>query len=169
MNKKIKYLLMNFELVLACAFLVGTTVCVLINVFARYILKIGISWSEEMSTAFFVWSVFLGSASAYRYHKHIGVDMVVKKFPAGVQSVIQIIVDVILIVLNGYLFYLSIVYISQSYIKPTATLGISSAYVSASLVACFCLCSVYSVWDLIKDLKTIMSGGNIRPGEEVEK
>ena len=59
MNKTVKFIWEHFEEVLAGAFIVVTTVLVLVNVFLRYFMNTGLYWSEEVVTSCFVWSVFL--------------------------------------------------------------------------------------------------------------
>ena len=105
MNKKLKYVLCNPEQILACVFIIITTGLVLVNVFLRYFMKTGLYWTEEVSTSCFVWSVFLGAASAYRNGMHIGVDMLVNKLPRVLRNLVKIVVDLILVAVNGYIFY----------------------------------------------------------------
>jgi len=112
----------------------------------------GIYWSEEVATICFVWFVFLGSSVAYRKNAHLGVDLLVKRLPGKIRVVVEIIVDIVLIVINVYLFYLSIKYVGKTYVKPTAVLAISSAYVSSSLIVSFGLCTLHAVVKLVKDV-----------------
>lgn len=157
--KKLKYIVCNLEECLACIFIVITTLLVLLNVFLRYFMKTGLYWTEEVSTSCFVWSVFLGAASGYKRGMHIGVDILVNKLPVFLRNLVKILVNLILAATNGYLFYLSIVFIRMSYIKPTAVLGISSAWVSSALVVGFGLTTVYSIRYLITDLIKIVKTG----------
>ena len=65
--------------------------------------------------------------------------------PQGMQKAIGLITDVILVALNGYMSYLSVIYISKSYTKMTPVLCISSVYISASVLIAFVLMTVYSI------------------------
>ncbi|NLC65497.1 MAG: TRAP transporter small permease [Clostridium sp.] len=156
-----KSILLNFGEIISAAFLIIATIIVIANVFLRYVMNTGIWWTEEVVTGLFVWSVFLGSAAGYKRHKHIGVDFLLQKLPDGMQKIVTILVDTILIVINGYLTYLSIIYVSNSYMKPTAVLGISSVWISSSLLISFFLMTVYSIIFLVKtlqDKKQIVGG-----------
>lgn len=166
MNKKLKYVLCNPEQILACVFIIITTGLVLLNVFLRYFMRTGLYWSEEVATSCFVWSVFLGAASGYRHGMHIGVDMLVNKLPRVIRNIVKILVDMILTAVNGYIFYLSIIFISMSYQKPTAVLGVSSAYVSAALLVGFGLTTLYSIGYLIKDIRLIAVTGTFQTEKE---
>lgn len=158
MNKKLKFLLNHFEIILASAFILFTTVLVVINVFLRYFLNTGITWSEEVATGSFVWGVFVGSAAAYRNGGLIGVDLLVKKFPTSLRRIVEILIKLILVVINVALTWLSVVYVMNSYTKPTPVLGVSSAWISSSLIVGFGLSTIYSVMHVIDYFKAMKKG-----------
>lgn len=147
-----KFILQNLEDLVASAFLIVTTVLVIINIIMRYILNSGLVWSEEVATGCFVWSVFIGAVAVFKHRGHVGVDLLVKRFPATLQKAVRLITDLILVVLNGYMAYLSVLYIQTSYTKMTPVLGVSSAYISTSVLIAFVLMTVYSVKFVIGDL-----------------
>ena len=65
--------LKKFELYLGSIF-ISVTICVVImNVFTRYVLKFTYFWAEEVAVGCFVWTIFLGTAAAYRQKALIGV------------------------------------------------------------------------------------------------
>ena len=97
---------------------------------------------------------------------HIGVDILVNKLPNTMRNIVRILVDLILLFTNGYLFYLSVVFVRLSYIKPTAVLGVSSAWVSSALIVGFCLTTIYSVGHMANDIKRIVKTGTFGKGEE---
>ncbi|MDF2995888.1 MAG: tripartite ATP-independent periplasmic transporter, DctQ component family protein [Xanthobacteraceae bacterium] len=55
------------------------------NAAGRYILNAGVAASEELARLGFVWLIFLGAVLAVRERTHVGVDMMVKLLPRGVQ------------------------------------------------------------------------------------
>jgi TRAP-type C4-dicarboxylate transport system permease small subunit len=134
----------------------------MLNVFTRYFLRTGIYWTEEVATACFVWSVFIGAAAAYKHRAHVGVDMLVNLCPPKTKKAITIIVDFVLLLINGYITYIAVIYISLSYKKPTPVLGISTAYISSSILVSFALTTIYSVYFLIKDIKQPATGGTFQ-------
>ena len=158
MKKYAKLFLDNFELIFASLCVTTTTLLVLMNVFLRYFMNTGIYWSEEVATMCFVWCIFVGSASAYKNGAHLGVDLLVKKLPKVPRAIVKIIVDILLIAINGYILYLSIKFVSTSYQKPTAVLAISSAWVSSSLIVGFGLTTIYALRDLIRDIVKTVKG-----------
>jgi len=140
----------NPEEFIASVLIVITTLLVLLNVFVRYFLNSGIYWSEEVATSCFVWSIFVGAAGAYRTGAMLGIDLLVNKIPAGPQKVVKIIVQFILLVINAYILYLSIIYIGKTKAIATSVLGVSSAWVSLSLVVGFGLTTLYTLIHLIQ-------------------
>lgn len=152
-NTLLKRILYNFEEFIASIFLIITTVLVVINVFLRYFMDTGLYWSEEVATGCFVWSVFIGAAAAYKRRMHIGVDLLVSKLPKSLRNLVTLLVDMLLILLNGYITYLSVIYVSMSYIKPTPVLGISSIYISLALVVSFIIMTIYSIIFIVNDYK----------------
>lgn len=158
MKKYVKLFLNNFELIFASLCVTTTTLLVLMNVFLRYFMNTGIYWSEEVATMCFVWCIFVGSASAYKNGAHLGVDLLVRKLPKVPRAIVKILVDILLILINGYILYLSIKFVSTSYQKPTAVLAISSAWVSSSLIVGFGLTTIYAIRDLVKDIVKTVKG-----------
>ena len=132
---------------------IACTVLVLINVFLRYFLHTGLYWSEEVCTNLFVWGVYTGAAACYKRQMHLGVDVLVKKLPLVIQKIVTIFIDLLLIVLNGYITYESYVYVTLSYTKPTPVLGVSSALISTSLIVSFACMTVFSVMFLVQDIR----------------
>lgn len=156
MKKYVKLFLNNFELIFASLCVTTTTLLVLMNVFLRYFMNTGIYWSEEVATMCFVWCIFVGSASAYKNGAHLGVDLLVRKLPKVPRAIVKILVDILLILINGYILYLSVKFVSTSYQKPTAVLAISSAWVSSSLIVGFGLTTIYAIRDMVVDvIKTV--------------
>ncbi len=158
MKLKFKNIFSNLEEIFASLFLIVTTVLVLLNVFLRYFLKTGIYWTEEVATGCFVWSIFLGSAAGYKRRMHVGVDFLVNKLQGKLKKIIRICIDIVLLFINIYITYISVLYIQISYTKPTPVLGISTVFISASILVSFTLMSVYSIKFLINDILQKESG-----------
>lgn len=146
-----KFVLKNAEELIAAGFLIITTALVVLNIICRYFFNIGMVWSEEVATGCFVWSVFIGSIAAFKRRGHVGVDIVVNLLPAVARRAVATLMDVILVILNAYMSYLSVVFISKSYTKLTPVMGISSAYITAAVVIAFFAMTIYSVVFVYQD------------------
>lgn len=61
-----KDFLKRFELYIGSIFISVTVVVVIMNVFTRYFLDFTYFWAEEIAVGCFAWTIFLGTAAAYR-------------------------------------------------------------------------------------------------------
>lgn len=97
MKKKItfKHILKNLDAVITGTTLVACVVIVNLNVIMRYMLNSPLQWSEEIVTSLFVWTVFIGSAYAYRKHAHLGVDIVVNLLHGKTKKTLMFIVSIV--------------------------------------------------------------------------
>lgn len=97
MNNKItiKSIWKNLDAIVTSVTLFACVVLVNANIIMRYFFNMPIRWSEEVVTSLFVWTVFIGSAYAYRKHEHLGVDILVKHLPGGARRVISSIIAVV--------------------------------------------------------------------------
>ena len=66
----------------AIIFFVLTVIC-FVQVVGRYVFNVSPAWTEEMARYLMVWLVFVGSAIAYRYGTHLGVDYLIGFLPKG--------------------------------------------------------------------------------------
>ena len=156
-----KFIFQNGEEIVASLLFVVTLVLVIINVLTRYVFRTGIPWAEEMATSCFVWTAFIGSAACYKMRAHVGVDILVNKFPLKLQNGVKIAVDILMAFMCSYLFYISIIYLMRSYRKPTAILGVSSAWISSSLSICFLDMAIWSFIFIVKDWQSIKKYGRV--------
>ena len=156
MNKGVRYYLGNFEEILCGFFLVFMVSLVIVNVLLRFIFSYSITWAEEVSTICFVWSVFIGASAVYKHKMDIGIDVLVLRLPVSKQRYIRLLVSILLLLINGYIFYMSIVFTSIAWVKPTAVLGVSSAIFNSALIVGFGMITFHTVRYIRDDIKTIL-------------
>lgn len=147
-----KDFLKNFELYLGSVFISVTVVVVIMNVFTRYCLNFTYFWAEEIGVGCFVWTIFLGTAAAYRKKGLIGVEAIVAFLPKRIRAIVEIFTYTLLTVLSGLMFYFSYTYVSSSS-KITAALEISYSYINAGLVLSFGLMTLYSAGFVVESFK----------------
>lgn len=78
--------------VVTAVLLVAVTVMVGVvsaQVALRYGFNQSIDWADEVSRLAFVWSIFLAIPLGVRQGAHIGIDIVVQKFPAHAQGLLR--------------------------------------------------------------------------------
>ena len=156
MNRGPKYYLENLEEILCGFFLVTMVSLVVVNVLLRFIFNYSITWAEEVSTICFVWSVFVGASAVYKHKMDIGIDVLVLKLPLQAQRYVRLFVGLLLLLINGYIFYMSVVFTSIAWVKPTAVLGVSSAVINSSLIVGFGMITVHSLRFIRDDMKVIL-------------
>ncbi len=150
---RVKYLFSNLEEILCGFFLVSMISIVIVNVLLRYFFNYSLFWAEEVSTICFVWAVFVGASATYKHRMDIGIDMLVLKTSPRVQRIIKHLVNICLLLINGYIFYMSIVFTKISAIKPTAVLGISSAVTNSALIFGFGFITFHTIRFMISDFQ----------------
>lgn len=152
-----KDFLKKFELYLGSFFIAITTIVVVMNVFTRYVLKFTYFWAEEIAIGCFVWTIFLGTAAAYREKALIGVEAVVVLLPKKIRKIVEFLVYILLFVLSALMFYFSYTYVASSS-KITAALEVSYAYINSSIIISFGLMSFYSLLFVIESFKKLIKG-----------
>ncbi|WP_395338088.1 TRAP transporter small permease [Ningiella sp. W23] len=150
-------LLHYFEEILCSALLVIMITLVIINVFLRYLFDYSIFWAEEVATICFVWCVFVGASATYKHKMDIGVDIIVASAPPALEKCLRILVNIVLLAINAYIFYMSIVFTHIAWGKPTAVLGVSSAALNSALIVAFGLITVYTLKFLYQDILVFLN------------
>jgi TRAP-type C4-dicarboxylate transport system permease small subunit len=166
MSIKLKQLVGNLDIVMSGFFLCITVSVVIVNVCLRYLFHGGFFWAEEVSTTSFIWCVFIGAAAAYRYKMHIGIDLISKFGPQAWRNSIAVVIDFLMLVINGYIVYLSILFIQANKLKRTPVLDIPAFYVNLALTAGFSLLALYALIFLYRDIRKLLGAPDV-PQPEV--
>jgi len=72
-------------------------IIVFANVVSRYYLHFSLAWSEEVARFMLVWLVFLGSFLAYVNDEHLGLDILVRKFPPTLRKTVATFTNLLVI------------------------------------------------------------------------
>ena len=154
-----KEFLKKFELYLGSIFISITTVVVIMNVFTRYFLKFTYFWAEEIAVGCFVWTIFLGTAAAYREKGLIGVEAIVVLLPEKIRNIVEFFTYILLTILSGLMCLFSFTYVSTSS-KITAALELSYGYINFAIVLSFALMTLYSLIFTVQSFKKAFSKNN---------
>jgi len=97
MKKKttLRLILSNLDAIVTSVTLMICVILVNLNILMRYFFSMPIRWSEEAVTSLFVWTVFIGSAYAYRKRQHLGVDILVDRLPERVRRVVESVMAIV--------------------------------------------------------------------------
>lgn len=147
----------KFELYIGSIFLSITTLVVIMNVFTRYFLKFTYFWAEEIAVACFVWTIFLGTAAAYREKALIGVEALIILLPEKIKNIVEFLTYILLTILSGIMLVFSYTYVASSS-KITAALEISYGYINSAIILSFALMTLYSIGFAIESFKKAFLG-----------
>ncbi len=154
----LKKILTNLDAIITASTLTVCVILVNVNVIMRYVAKSPIQWCEEVVTSLFVWTVFIGSAYAYRKHAHLGVDIVVNRLNGKARTVVEWTMSIIelavlimlTIISSQYVYHLLFI---RGHFKPTLTdlLRIPKAYTGIAVPIGFGLSAIYSIYFFLTD------------------
>lgn len=142
----------KFELYIGSVFIAVTVIVVIMNVFTRYVLKFTFFWAEELAVGCFVWTIFLGTAAAYKEKALIGVEAFVVLLPKKARDVLAFFTYLLLLILCSVMLYFSFTYVASSS-KITAALEVSYAYINTSIIISFALMTFYTLIFVVKSFK----------------
>lgn len=161
MTTKLKQLVSNLDIVVSGFFLCITVSVVIVNVGLRYLANGGLFWAEEVATTSFIWCVFIGAAAAYRYQMHIGIDFISKFGPQPWKASIAVVIDLLMLVINGYIVYLSVLFIQANKLKRTPVLDIPAYNVNLALTVGFSLLALYALIFLFRDIRKLLGSPDV--------
>lgn len=149
----LKSIVLNMDAIITCVTLSLCTILVNANIFTRYLFNTPIYWAEEVATSLFIWTVFIGSAYAYRIHAHLGVDILVKLLPEKAKKGTKFIIGIIEIAVLAMLFYVSAQYVMNSWHRVTDVLMMPRWYFSIAVPIGFGWSLLYAIYFFIQDLR----------------
>ena len=143
---------LNLDAIITCLTLSACTILVNANIFTRYLFSTPIYWAEEVATSLFIWTVFIGSAYAYRTKAHLGVDILVKLLPEKAKKVVVLVIHVIEIAVLLMLTYVAAQYVMNSWHRVTDVLMMPRWVFSIAVPIGFGWSLLYAIYYFIMDL-----------------
>jgi len=129
--KAFSYLIENFEKCVANYCLVSLVTILGLQVFFRYILRIGLSWSEELSRFSFIWFVYISGSLAAQKGTHIRVSAGVELLPENVRKYVWFLADLVWLIFNGFIVVSGLWLVKSMFAYPmySSSLYLSMAYI----------------------------------------
>ncbi len=166
MLKKFEDVLSKIEITIVCLGLA----LLIVTVFAAAILRffgIDMSVSTDLAQLTFAWVSFIGADLAMRQNRHMGVDMLVDRFPVKMRNAIYLFNSVLMLGFLVFAVYYGIDLCKVNAARKYNTLYISYSFATASCpVGCalMCITVVKNIVSYIKnfaanDFSSIMKGG----------
>jgi len=106
--KVIKWIDDNFEEAGLFILLVAIGFTMMLQIVMRKVFGNPLVWPEELCRYCFIWSGYLSLGYCFRKDKVLKIDILTKAFPKKIQSILEIIAEIIVLVLLVYIFYYSI-------------------------------------------------------------
>ena len=103
-------------------------VCVLTEVAARNVIKLPTTWVEELSRLLFIWTIFLGSASAWYRGSHIMIDILPCRLSARPKLILKLVVELMTLIFLVCTWGGSIYMMVYNYEATSTALEISISY-----------------------------------------
>ena len=102
--------------------------CIMIEVFSRNIIHLPTTWAEESSRFFCVWTVFLGSASAWYRGSHIVIHVLISRLTGRAKLFLQIVVEILTAIFLVSVWFGALFIMKINYPIKTTALEISITY-----------------------------------------
>lgn len=173
MKKIVKWLDINFEVILCGVFFFAILLVILVQIFMRNIIGHGLQWAEEVARYLHVWVTYIGLAYSTRMNTHISIDIVQRKLPVSVRKVILVVLQVVLMILFCFLFWGSVqdcVTIAQrGNMAESMDVSQNWMYAAAPIGYALCIFRLFQTfiwkvrtfnksWELFQDNEGIYSG-----------
>lgn len=71
-----------------------------LGVVTRYVLRLPISWTEELARYLMIWAALLAVSAGIAHREHIGFHLILRALPLAVQKVLVLLFDVV-----GFAFF----------------------------------------------------------------
>lgn len=105
-----------------------------LQVFNRYVVNYVFGWEEETARYLMVWSSFLAAAYALNEGEQLGMEFVIKLFPAGIQRAVRMVCHVLVMVFLGVVAYQGLfIMMPQQLEQVSPSLGITMAIPYAAI------------------------------------
>ena len=139
----------------------GLVLCSFLQVFFRYTMNLPLSWTEESSRYFLIWVAFLGGGIAFAEKAHLGVDIIVARFPYNIRKVVKIVVDALIVLFAGIIFKEGVGMIKVNMVQTSPALGVPMGYIYAAIPIGFLYIGIVGILNLVKTFQTSEENGEI--------
>lgn len=158
MRKVLRWLDQNLEEFLLVLFLAAMAVIMGIQVLARYVLSMSLSWSEEVARYLFVWSGFLSISYCTKKCVSIKIEQFVASFPKRWKAALKVINHTIELVLFLHLLPFAWNYFYSAVIsgQKSPALGLPMYLVQAAPMTGFVLCAFRVVQRWVIEFLTVV-------------
>lgn len=114
---------------IGCVVISGIMATVVIaGVFTRYVMQNPLVWTEEIARMAMIWTAYLGMSIVVRRRGHLGVTFFVQKFPLGLQRLVKLFNDFLIVVFLYILIVNGVKMVIAAKIQIEPATGIIMSY-----------------------------------------
>ncbi len=141
--------------------------CIIIEVICRNLLFMPTTWAEEASRLFCVWSVFLGSASAWHRGSHIAIDVLSTRISGYSKTTLQVSVNILCFVFLSAVWFGALSIMQTSYPSKTTALEISISYFYLGLFLGLTGMVIFQIDAMIRIIKNLLQTGTTEQAKDL--
>jgi len=120
-----------------------------LQIAARYLFGTSLSWSEELLRYLHIWLVFLAIPLAYRYQRHISLNLLRERLGPTFDGVMQRVVDLLWLSVFGATCWFTVRLMSVAKFQITPGLGVRMDVVYAGILLGSLILLIFALAELI--------------------
>ena len=129
------------------------TTSVFLQVLTRFVLRIPLAWTEEVSRIAFVYCIFIGATLGIRDRAHINMDVIVALLPPGGQLFMKMISNLLVATFLMFVIWQGVDFVVQTGVQMTPVLLIPFRYLYVIIPLSAAIMLMYLVRNAIEDLR----------------
>ena len=136
MLKKTNETLYGVTKTVAVIMFIGMIALSMVQVFCRYVLKLSLSFTEELARFLFIWVTFLGTAMAQKNRQHVRMELLLERLPAAPARALRFTGNAAAAAVYLIMIGSGLVVISKTMAQTSAALNLPMGLVYASVPVC---------------------------------
>lgn len=169
-QKFFSWLTKNWVSLISGFALAGACTITFVNMIVRrFFTNFVIIGGEELTTLFICWTVFVGSAQAYKEKMLFGIDVFLNLMRPKLRNAVGILIDIIVLVVSGYVSYLGWTLANSAWIRTTPNLSIPYFFVDIPICIGFGMICYYVTKDLLLRFLRLVRKSKNFPEQEAGK
>lgn len=153
LKKATAWIIKNPMEIIAAVCLTVSVFLTAFNAFTRYIFRYTWNPSIDIVQLCFGYTVFCGSAAAYKRKMHMGIDLITSRLPKKAKAIVGLISHIILTFALGFSTYLAFDLMQHVGGKVLTTTKISYKWFDLAAVLGFAFMEIYEIQQFIDDAK----------------
>jgi TRAP-type C4-dicarboxylate transport system permease small subunit len=144
--------LAKLSLQIASAGLVAIIICVLYQVFGRYVMNDTPTWAEQLALLLVSYVTMLGTAVGVRDAGHIGLESFLVLAPEWLRNKLEVLIHLFMILFGSCMAYYGLTLAIGQWDEMLPTLGIADGFRYIPIGLCGVLMTLFSIEHIIAQL-----------------